>query len=628
MARRALVLGSQIEGLRGVDNDAKRVAAMLEARGFVVDLRLGAAGTRAGMLAGYDQLIEVSSSDDAAVVYYGGHGGHANVPEERRSWQCIAPTDVRDGNARDWRGITAWELSIKQAQLTARTRNVTVILDCCHSAQLSRSDGPRGALPRALPHPICGGFDRHLDALRATYGIAFDNVDSAGNPHAVRLVACGQSESAYEYQDTAGEHRGAFTNALIDVLGEVGSAPVSWTAIIGVVRARVLRRFVRQRPDVEGPARRGVFSLTEYPDQRSVPVTSAGERFVMPVGRLTGASVGDVYCVVPAAAVLQEGGRAVGELELVDVFATTATARRTTGAGPFLGPVVALPVHKSAARWAIAIEGHGAARDVVQQALAAAPTLRPSRPDDVGVVATVRVDGDAATIEDCRGALSPHVLLPSGLGRVLTQLASLGVAQGIRELEGDHGMAASEVAIELGIVRDGRPVPLADHGAIFALRDCYYLNIVRVGQRTVFVHVLNFSATGKVTLLTQFNRRGVVLDHRAPSVMLGQRTDGAILGVGVHWPEGLPRSDVPLLMELVVIVTLTAVDLSGLETGHFASTRDSGNSLSRILAELCDGAYRGGVQAPALDGFLVKRVSILLDSGLIAGDERYEAGCQ
>ena len=41
MAGHALVLGSQIEGLRGVDNDTRRMAAMLDARGFTVDLRVG-----------------------------------------------------------------------------------------------------------------------------------------------------------------------------------------------------------------------------------------------------------------------------------------------------------------------------------------------------------------------------------------------------------------------------------------------------------------------------------------------------------------------------------------------------------------------------------------------------------
>jgi hypothetical protein len=61
MTRRALVLGSQIEGLRGVDNDTRRVAAMLDGRGFTVDLRTGGSATRAGMLAGYDQLIAAST---------------------------------------------------------------------------------------------------------------------------------------------------------------------------------------------------------------------------------------------------------------------------------------------------------------------------------------------------------------------------------------------------------------------------------------------------------------------------------------------------------------------------------------------------------------------------------------
>src|SRR5262245_47116853 len=126
MAQHALVLGSQIEGLRGVDNDTRRMAAMLDARGFAVDLRVGGAATRAGMLAGYDHLIAALSSDDAAVIYYCGHGYHATVPEEARSWQCIAPTDLRASTDTDWRGITSWELSIKQSQLTAKTRNVTV----------------------------------------------------------------------------------------------------------------------------------------------------------------------------------------------------------------------------------------------------------------------------------------------------------------------------------------------------------------------------------------------------------------------------------------------------------------------------------------------------------------------
>ena len=61
MAKRALVLGSQVRGLTGVHTDTRRVVAMLLQRGFHerdIDLRQAASGTRGGMLEGFDRLIE------------------------------------------------------------------------------------------------------------------------------------------------------------------------------------------------------------------------------------------------------------------------------------------------------------------------------------------------------------------------------------------------------------------------------------------------------------------------------------------------------------------------------------------------------------------------------------------
>jgi hypothetical protein len=585
---------------------------MLDARGFAVDLRVGTDATRAGMLAGYDQLIAASATDDAAVVYYCGHGYHASIPEEGRSWQCIAPTDLRAGTVTDWRGISAWELSIRQAQLTARTRNVTVILDCCHSAQLSRSDGVEGATLRALPHPVHTGFDHHLAALRATYGPAFDAVDPVGNPHAVRVVACGQTEAAFEFPDAAGQYHGAFTDVLIDVLAQVGTAPVSWAAIIGAIRTRVLRRFVRQRPDIEGPVRRGLFSLAEHDDLSSVAITPVGEQFRLSVGTLTGAAVGDVYRVLPAGSPIHDDARTLAQLEVTEVFATRASARRTSGADPIPTDSIAVPVSRRVPRWAVTIEGPSAARAAVEIAIAASPTLRASLPGEVGSLATVRIENETVTIEDAGGPLFPRASLPSELGGVLAHLANLGVAHGIRELEGEYGVLADELAIELGTVDDGRARRLPDHGGVLGVRDRYYVNVERRGHRPLFVHLLNINARGKITLLTHFARGGVVLGRSNPSVMIGQRADGAVIGVGLRWPEGLPRTGMARLTELVVIATPATTDLSGLETRELVVMRSGGNQLERTMAQLCDGMYRGASGAGALDGFLVKRLSILL----------------
>src|SRR5678815_4432447 len=95
---------------------------------------------------------------EAAVVYYAGHGFHEQVPGQPAPMQCIAPFDYEASTVDDWRGITSWELSIKQKQLTDVTRNVTTILDCCHSSLMSRSAAGRRAIARALPHPTAQGF--------------------------------------------------------------------------------------------------------------------------------------------------------------------------------------------------------------------------------------------------------------------------------------------------------------------------------------------------------------------------------------------------------------------------------------------------------------------------------------
>jgi hypothetical protein len=216
------------------------------------------------------------------------------------------------------------------------------------------------------------------------------------------------------------------------------------------------------------------------------------------------------------------------------------------------------------------------------------------------------------TIEDTGGPVSRPVAFPNELDRVLSQLASLGVAQGIRELEGEHGVQATELAIDLGIVSGETSRRLPDHGAVLGLSDRYCLRIEQRTRRTLFVHALSLSARGKITLLTHFARGGRALDRRSPSVTIGERADGALVGVGLHWPDGLPRHGLPRLTEFIVIATLTAADLSGLETRDAMTWRSDGSELERALAQLWGGTYRGESRPGPLDGFFVKRLSILL----------------
>src|SRR5262245_30804618 len=186
----ALVVGSPGENLKGVEHDVHAVVEMLCARGFAVDVRTGPLATRDGILDGYDALIQNAQPDRPAVFYYSGHGFYAFTETgPLRLWQGICPTDASATTDDDFHGITALELSIKQSQLTKKTTNVTVILDCCYASQMSREAAAYGAVPRVLPHPVRRGFAAHLAMLRTMYPDS-NALGGTGNLEAVRLVAC------------------------------------------------------------------------------------------------------------------------------------------------------------------------------------------------------------------------------------------------------------------------------------------------------------------------------------------------------------------------------------------------------------------------------------------------------
>jgi hypothetical protein len=615
--KRALVVGSQLGGLQGVENDTRGMQHMLETRGFTVELRTGDRATRAGILTGYDRLITDSRSGDAAVIYYSGHGFYSRATQlQHRAWQCIAPTDLYAGSADDWRGITAWEISIKLAQLTARTRNVTVILDACHSSQMFRDAAVHRAIPRALPHPVQRGFEAHVSQLRSRYGESASAMDELANPDVVRLVACGQLDSAYEHRGADGKHHGAFTRALLDVLHQVGSAEVSWAALAGGIRDRVLSTMRHQRPDLEGPIRRRLFSLVEDDDRGIVPIRRLGDGFELAVGELTGATVGDVYGVVPVDAPQHDARAAIAEVELVEVFGLVARAQSIWARHTVPRDVVAVPITRRVARRAVAVVASVPARSALEAAIAGSPTLRIARADETAVLATVRLVGTAMTIDDDYGAMFPVAEFPREVHGTIKNLANLGVAQAVRSLDGEHGVRGEELDIEFGMVEHGQLRKLADHGAAVGLRDRLYVRITSRSRRRLFVHVFNVGVRGKVTLLTE-EPAGVALDDTRRELVLGEgdrhTRAGAIEGLRLYWPEGLPRDGVPRVDELVVIATTTATDLRCFETREFLPvTRGEPTPLQQLLAQLHSGAPRAVTRGPADEGYLIKRLSYLL----------------
>ncbi|HSH61797.1 MAG TPA: caspase family protein, partial [Acidimicrobiales bacterium] len=303
MAKRALIIGSQTGGLRGVHSDVEVVDDALASLGFATTRAIEGEATRAGIVERYRGLIEDTASGDAAVVYYSGHGGRqrnalaASDPTAPQWLHFILPTDIDDRSGDTFRGVLAQELSLLQLELTEKTPNVTTILDCCHSARMSRD---AAMLPKAdvqLAAFPWADLERRWAGLRADPGAGKAVGDD--NPLAVRVVACSPDQSAYELADTAlGGPHGALTSTLVPILKSAQAASLTWRGLLDLMRPAVMDVVPQQRPELEGPLNRLLFA-TETRDETGVlPVRVEGGVALLDGAALFGMAEGDSYTIV------------------------------------------------------------------------------------------------------------------------------------------------------------------------------------------------------------------------------------------------------------------------------------------------------------------------------------------
>ena len=565
----ALVVGCLGTDHNGIDRNVHNVngmVAMLRSRRFSVDVRTGERARRDGILAGYDELIATARADQPAVFYYTGHGFSA-VATDSTYCQGICPTDIGENTDDDFRGITAWELSIKQALLTRRTRNVTAILDCCHASQMTRNSAASHAAPQALPHPIRKGIDPHLRALREKYGDASRAVDPLGNPHVVRVLACGQGQVASVYQ-IDGEYRTAFTEALLSVLGEVGDAQVSWAALESTLRARVFDRQPSQVPSIDGPARRRLFSLDDDDVVDSAVIFAVPDGFELRAGSLMGVRQGDIYAVMPPGSRTYQPEAAIAEVQVRASFATLSLAELRAwknGHRALTQTAIAIPIQKSVVRRPVRLEVPADARDAIAAEIAATAELRVAGAEDTTALAKLRLAGGSLTIEDAFGPLYPPARFPDDWSDAISNLSNLAAAQRLRELGGSHRMPAGEVEVEWGTVEGGQARPMPESGASLGLGDKLYVKVKSNASKKRYVHIFNIGLRGKITLLTKnLSAMGVELHGHGAEFVLGHH-GRTLQGVTLAWPSELADS-FPRVDEVVVIVSAMPAALQYLET--------------------------------------------------------------
>lgn len=287
-----------VEPLYGAANDVDAVEEILLRRLGIspkvmtkLVARRGAArpGERAPTLDNIRAELEKLASHsvqpgDRVLVLYSGHGTRIDAPGGMTSKEALVPVDGPEDGALLW----DHEMNDALRNIAKRTNDVTVLLDCCFSASVTR-----GAFPASRPRTC------HVRAMVPT-AKTFDGEDmlsglNSSDPGYVVAASAQANETATEVSDSTGTCHSAFVAALLHLferrfVGDLRS--LRWSDIWPYLRAEVSARSPGQHPCLIGRSERRVFGGPYRRGDPGITLVHDGAAYRIDAGRLAGLNEG------------------------------------------------------------------------------------------------------------------------------------------------------------------------------------------------------------------------------------------------------------------------------------------------------------------------------------------------
>lgn len=642
MGGKALLIASPVGTLEGPKPDVERVAGILEPRGF--DIRrcgVDEPATRDLILTQYRSLIEDATSGDPVLIYYSGHGAHSldevagpegQAPKKRYN-HFIVPTDLLESSDTDFRGILSIELSSLLAQLTARTNNVTVIFDCCHSGGMSRGAGLQ---PRGLEKKWFTGSATHLDKIRngTVPGFPLAGVNDTGNPDAVRLMATLPSQKAWEWGDGAGNSYGLLTEALVTAFEEAEDRPVTWSTISRRVREIVQLKEPGQTPRIEGPGNRYVFDTAEADLTGTIPVRSSDDGPMLEGGRLQGVHQGNEYVVMPSGHEKLDRDQALATATVTHVGGSWALVRLDPDTAEVPAGALAFPLRQAHARRPVAVQAGAGLSSKFETALAESGLVRQATEDE-----SKKPEEVLAVVEERNGELhvweqpgldviNPVAASEDSVEEVVTNLGHLARARQLETLAHGTGPSAlnAEYEVEWGRVAAGKPVVLPNEGEVIYEGEKVFVRVRNKSPKNLYVSVLNIGLDGEITLVTSgLTHDGEEIAPNGPPFVLGEDRTGTLKGLGpLRWPKVVPRDGQPRPESLVVVISDSPQNLTALKAKGMAG-KPKGDAvgespLQQMVSQMTTGQTRNFAEVDTVAdvGYAVEHIRFFADSDKMA----------
>jgi len=234
--------------------------------------------------------------DDLVFLYYSGHGSQVTTKLNRHyvAREALVPMDFwNDGEPERHRLLYDFELNDLLTRIAKRAGDLTVVLDCCHSASATRGeeeDQDRYMEIRETQDLSSQALPEEEASARDTSGLV-----PASAIHML-VAACRASEKAFEVgPDDSKPHQGVFSRALVQILEETQRplADLRWWDIWSVLVDRVSNLNSLQHPELGGRGERHLFGGPWAQRDLGYLVSPVeGERFRIAAGTLTGVSEG------------------------------------------------------------------------------------------------------------------------------------------------------------------------------------------------------------------------------------------------------------------------------------------------------------------------------------------------
>lgn len=601
MTNRALLIGSQTYGLQGCNGDVELMRDVLRTRGFDrIDTRTEADASRAGIIDGLESLISNVKAGDALVVYYSGHGGRQARPDmdERKAqgqsvyFQFIVPFDMPESEPGAFRGLLSEELTDYQRRMTDAFRqlgevpNVTTILDCCHSGYMARgSDAVIKSVDFSEPRMFRTlGMRQHAEQL----GLLVPSTGLTTNPDAIRIVACQPDQSAFEAPSKRGGVHGALTDTLASVLSDLGSTSVSWSVVGDLVRRRVRAVHGEQRPGVEGPQERLIFSAQSLAQSRALPVMIRDGVAMIEAAQMLGVAIGDEFDVIVPGAVGKVGTATVARIDggsaVLNVSSPDTSQALTDSA-------LAVPTRISLPKLAVYLDVDDAGAAALSELIRSGNRLSVGA-DKVEAIATISPDPQGLVLVDPAGqrwrsaSFSDDV---DGRAKLVQELEKIAKGHRLLDLPSGEGPSAlgPVVLASFGALEGDQQVERPIHGAQFAEGEQFYISLRNTSKEPLYAWVFDVGVSGRTSFLLS-ERNGTMLGSAGTE---SEISENVCPGKKMSWPADVPRStsDDGAVQgrpeTFVVVVADQQCDLSDLADGAATSRGSPSSELDAILNE-------------------------------------------